>query len=195
MNLILSNGYPYPCAGDLSEAQRVEHSMAAPACRLVIRDVVHFEQKHTTTVEFVNSDARGVAMAITGWPLVADKVLAVSTIVAEGYDHPAIIVGSIAYCCHMLADERIVPAPLKTDPLDLLRSAVRSRADNLDLQSLLELELEPMPDPTPRRSTNPALTALIERLAIATMSNEDGSLITAVHLAEAIKLCAVPYYD
>lgn len=106
MNLIMSNGYPFPYPDGLTEAQQEEISQAAPAYRLVIAGVTHFEQKHTTTVEFRDTDSYLTAKAITGWAAWCDLklVLEAPTSAADGYDYPAIVVGKVAYCGHQLVD-------------------------------------------------------------------------------------------
>lgn len=114
MNLILSNGYPYPYPDGLTEAQQEEISMAAPAYRLVIEGVTHFEQKYTTTVQFRDADSYLTAQAITGWGAWSDLelVLEAPTSAADGYDYPAIIVGRVAYCGHQLVEAKPSVLPL-----------------------------------------------------------------------------------
>jgi hypothetical protein len=109
MNLILSNGYPFPYPAGLSEAQQEELSQAAPSYRLVIAGVTHFEQKFTTTVQFRGNDAYLTAMAITGWKPWEPLVLEAPTSDKDGYDYPAILVGNVAYCGYQLVEPPVLP--------------------------------------------------------------------------------------
>jgi hypothetical protein len=117
MNLILSNGYPFPYPDGLSEAQQQEISQAAPSYRLVVAGVTHFEQKYTTTVQFRDTDTYHTALAVTGWEPWSPLVLEAPTSAADGYDYPAIIVGNVAYCGYQLVEhkEPVLPA---ANPLD-----------------------------------------------------------------------------
>lgn len=134
MNLILSNGYPYPYPDGLTEAQQEELSMAAPAYRLVIAGVVHFEQKYTTTIEFIDHDAYRAAQAITGWAAWGDHqlVLEAPTSAADGYDYPAIVVGKHAYCGYQLAEV----ADGAAAALQALLRAVKRHDDSLNRREM-----------------------------------------------------------
>lgn len=174
MNLILSNGYPYPYPDKLTEKEQEELSMAAPAYRLVIEGVTHFEQKHTTTVEFRDADSYQTAQAITGWAAWSDLklILEAPTSADDGYDYPAIIVGKVAYCCHQLVEPKpsvLPPAnPLDTPEdrkviADALREGVaadiwydasdyddKEKAHQIDdIQTAMEIAAELL-SPTPR---------------------------------------------
>lgn len=109
MKLILSHGYPYPYPLDLTEAQQAELSHAAPAYQLVIQGVKHFEQKHTTTVEFVSDEAWHTAQAITGWKTWATRILEAPTDAENGLAYDAFIVANVAYCGHVLVEEALPP--------------------------------------------------------------------------------------
>jgi hypothetical protein len=112
MNLILSNGYPFPYPDGLTEAQQEEISLAAPSYRLVVAGVTHFEQKFTTTAQFRDNDAYATALAITGWKPWSPLVLEAPTSAADGYDYPAIIVGNVAYCGYQLVEHKEPLLPL-----------------------------------------------------------------------------------
>lgn len=127
MKLILSNGYPYPYPEGLTEAQQEELSQAAPAYRLVIEGVVHFEQKDTTTVEFRDMDAFQTAKAITGWALWSGVILEAPTSAADGYNYPAIVVGNVAYCGWQLVEAKPPLAPPLTLPLFYVRDEDRDQ--------------------------------------------------------------------
>jgi hypothetical protein len=112
MNLILSNGYPFPYPDGLSEAQQEEISQAAPSYRLVVAGVTHFEQKYTTTVQFRDTDTYHTALAVTGWKPWSPLVLEAPTSAADGYDYPAIIVGNVAYCGYQLVEHKEPVLPM-----------------------------------------------------------------------------------
>lgn len=112
MLLTLQNGYPYPYPMHLSDTEQEVHSEAASGICLDIHGVVHFEWKHTVTVEFVDRDAMLAAQKATGWEIYHELVLEAKTSPEDGYDHPAIVARSTAYCGFMLvADPVVPPAP------------------------------------------------------------------------------------
>lgn len=103
MRLRLTNGYPYPYPQGLSEAEQEAISEAAASKQLVLDDVVHFEWLHTVTVEFAPLHALNRAIEATGWKSWNGAwVLEAPTSLADGYGHPAIIVGDRAYCGFIL---------------------------------------------------------------------------------------------
>jgi len=106
MKLMLTNGYPYPYPDGLTDKQQEAISEAAPGRTFELDGVVQFEWKHTVTVE-IKDDFRAWldARRVTGWLVWSEGVLEAPTSCADGYDHPAIIVGDTAYCgFYLLAD-------------------------------------------------------------------------------------------
>jgi hypothetical protein len=102
MLLTLQNGYPFPYPTDLTESQQEVHSEAAAGICLDIHGVVHFEWKHTITVEFADRDAMLTAQKLTGWEIYHGLILDAKTSGLDGYDHPAIVALDKAYCGFML---------------------------------------------------------------------------------------------
>ena len=98
MKLILTNGYPYPYPNGLTPDLEDALSNAAPSIRLELAGVTHFEWLHTVTVKFVDDNAESSARVSTGWSDWSPGVLEAQTSSGDGYDHPAIIVGDVAYC-------------------------------------------------------------------------------------------------
>lgn len=106
MKLVLTNGYPYPYPTGLTEAQQEGISEAAAGRSMEIEGVAHFEWKHTVTVEIRDDFKYWLeARRVTGWPVWSEGVLEAPTSAADGYDHPAIIVGDTAYCGFQLLAE------------------------------------------------------------------------------------------
>ena len=104
MNLTLTNGYPrlYPTGTSGAEADRI--AIEAQGNILHIEAIIGFEWKYTLTVEFAGTDAgrasrnRMLALGWHAWGEPAGLVLEATTSKADGYEHPAIIAGAIAYC-------------------------------------------------------------------------------------------------
>lgn len=105
MKLVLQNGYPYPYPEGLSEAESDVIAGRAGGAELVLSGVTHVQWLHTVTVEFADSTAFEDARRLTGWTQWSPLVLEAPTCADEGYDHPAIITGSVAYCGFVLTDE------------------------------------------------------------------------------------------
>jgi hypothetical protein len=98
MKLILQNGYPFPLpAGFDSDTYECRDNS------LTLEDVVHFEWKHTVTVEFRSANAATAAKQLTDWTYWdSPRILEAETNGPEGYGHPAIIVKGMAYCGFVL---------------------------------------------------------------------------------------------
>jgi hypothetical protein len=108
MKLVLTNGYPYPYPENLSEAESEAIASNAGGNRLEIPNVISFQWLHTVTVQL--RDDFGIwlgAQQMTGWEVWDDKrsVLEAKTSSEDGYGHPAIIVGDMAYCGFMLLED------------------------------------------------------------------------------------------
>jgi hypothetical protein len=108
MRLILQNGYPYPFPEGLTPAQEENINEGAPGRTLTLEDVVHFEWKHTVTVEFASWAHAAQAQEVTGWPFWCPEerkpILEAETSAGDGYEHPAIVVKDVAYCSFILKD-------------------------------------------------------------------------------------------
>ena len=104
MILHLRNGYPYPYPDNLTEAEQESISMSAAGNELEIHGVAHFEWLHTVTVEFTDDEALERAARLTGWGDWDYRVLEAPTSSGDGYDHPAIVVGGMAYCGFILRE-------------------------------------------------------------------------------------------
>ena len=105
MRLRMTNGYPYPYPQGLSEAEQDEINDRAAGEDLLLDGVNHFEWLHTVTVEFDNVLSLLEAQGKTGWQLFGSGhncILEAPTSLADGYGHPAIIVGDRAYCGFIL---------------------------------------------------------------------------------------------
>ena len=98
MKLILSNGYPSPMPTHLTEVELDNIIDDAPGVILELDGVVHYEWKHTLTIEFESRAAFHQAVNLTGWDEYAPLILDAETDPDEGYEHPAIIADGIAYC-------------------------------------------------------------------------------------------------
>ncbi len=98
MKLLLSSGYPYPYPEGLTTEEQEAIANDAPSVTLTLEGVVHFEIKHTVTVEFVDREAAEVARKLTGWKNwgAFGPVLEANT--GEGYDFPALIASDKEYC-------------------------------------------------------------------------------------------------
>jgi hypothetical protein len=108
MRLILQNGYPYPYPeGLLSPDEEAKIAEAAAGKTFEINGVIHFEWKHTLTVEFGDQDEHFNPQELTGWRRWGSErnILEALTSGLDGYDHPAIIVGDTAYCGFILKEE------------------------------------------------------------------------------------------
>jgi hypothetical protein len=107
MLLTLQNGYPFPYPTDLSDAEQDDIADEAAGYSVDIPGVVHFEWKHTVTVEFDGLLSANAARDATGWETWGNdpKILEAKTSAADGYGHPAIIIGPTAYCGFMLSLE------------------------------------------------------------------------------------------
>lgn len=103
MKLLLTNGYPYPYPEGLSEEESERLSEQAPGNQLELHSVKHFEWLHTVTIEFDNALGVLEAKAKTGWTTWNNGlVLEAKTSTGDGYGHPAIVAGDIAYCGFIL---------------------------------------------------------------------------------------------
>lgn len=149
MNLILTSGFPFPYPPNLNEAQQATIAEEAMSHRLVIEGVLRFEQKHTTTVIFLDADACQKAMALTGWQAWTSVILEAPTSKEAGHMFPAIIAAGKAYSGYQLHAE---PAPplfyvrdTDTDQDLLVRAA--TAADALPLWRA-HFELDPDAEPT-----------------------------------------------
>ena len=108
MKLVLQNGYPSPWPEMPDYDERF--ALAAPSVTLEIDGVVHFEWKHTITVEFKDRESYKAAKQTTGWqPWDSGLVLVAPSSAEEGYEHPAILADvpyeehpRTAYCGFML---------------------------------------------------------------------------------------------
>jgi hypothetical protein len=107
MKLILTNGYPYPYPKDATDDRQLELCEQAPGNTLQIPGVVNFEWKHTVTVQFADSERCELAREFTGWESWSESppTLEARTSAGDGYDHPAIIAGDMAYCGFMLLND------------------------------------------------------------------------------------------
>lgn len=102
MKLILQNGYPYPLPPDFDSDQ-----YDARSHHIEIDGVIHFEWKHTLTVEF-ETDIRASRVHLhSEWEVWNHNTLEARISVADGYNHPAIIYGDKAYCGFILVPEAI----------------------------------------------------------------------------------------
>lgn len=107
MQLILTNGYPFPYPEGLTEYQTDAIALDAQERRLVLEGVKAFETKYTVTVEFVDAAAYHKAREATGW---ADwdgegLILEAPASAKDGYDFPAIVAGGFAWCGIFLASD------------------------------------------------------------------------------------------
>lgn len=106
MKLTLTNGYPYPYPDGLSDEEADDISEAAGGIALVLHGVKHFQWLHTVTVEFENWYYLYAADTATGWKTWDNGLVLEAPIsAADGYGHPAIIVGDTAYCGLILGEE------------------------------------------------------------------------------------------
>lgn len=109
MKLILTNGYPYPYPTDLTEEQQEEISKKAGSLQTVIDGVVHFQWLHTVTVEFSDDLAhweKAQELLTKGWKQWFGNTLEAPISAADGYGHPAIILGNVAYCGFTLVGDK-----------------------------------------------------------------------------------------
>ena len=102
MKLLLQNGYPYPFPeGFDPEAEGYD-------CRdysFKLLGVVQFEWGYTLTIEFKNYALFHRAQELTGWARWGDGFVLEATLSKDdGYDHPTIIVGDMAYCGFILGE-------------------------------------------------------------------------------------------
>lgn len=95
MNLNLGNGYPYP-------ATELPDDYDSRSFSLEIEGVVHFEWRHTLTIEFDSLASFEKAKDQTGWKEWSPLVLEATYSDEDGYSHPAIITKDMAYCGLML---------------------------------------------------------------------------------------------
>jgi hypothetical protein len=102
MKLLLQNGYPYP----FPEGFDVEaEGYDSREFQVILHQVVQFEWKYCLTIEFSDFTAASFAQAATGWKSWAPVILEATISVADGYDHPAIIVGDKAYCGFIVCED------------------------------------------------------------------------------------------
>ena len=102
MQLILTNGYPFPLPQDFDS-----DGYDSRDHRWVIEEVVHFQWLHTLTVEFADSERGRQQLAILrrqGWRDWSPGVLEAPTSGPDGYGHPAIVVGDRAFCGFMVLE-------------------------------------------------------------------------------------------
>ena len=104
MKLILQNGYPYPYPAGLSEKEQEEISEAAGGKAMVIEGVKHFQWLHIISVQFDEAHL-GDMQVLTDWKQFGKAVLEAPSSVADGYEHPAIIVKDTAYCGFFLVND------------------------------------------------------------------------------------------
>lgn len=124
MRLTLMNGYPFPYPERIAELRTLNADMAASeeqdeelraleqaisdaasGNQLIIDGVKHFEWLHTVTVEFDAYGAFDAARRLTGWSEWTGLILEAKLSAEDGYDHPAIVVGDMAYCGFSLTVE------------------------------------------------------------------------------------------
>ena len=105
MRLRLTNGYPYPYPFDATVEENDAFSEAAGSNQLRIEGVKNFEWLHTVTVEFDLWGHFRDAQEKTGWLQWSDSILEAPTSASDGYEHPAIIVGDMAYCGFILEND------------------------------------------------------------------------------------------
>lgn len=105
MRLTLMNGYPFPYPDNLTEAEQAAISDAASGYEVSFSGVRHFEWLHTVTVEFYAYGAFHAARKLTGWAEWSGLILEAKLSAEDGYDHPAIVVGNMAYCGFSLTVE------------------------------------------------------------------------------------------
>jgi hypothetical protein len=104
MKLILTNHYPYPYPENISEEGGERLSAEATDRTLELSGVVHFEQKHATTIEFADVASYADAKAKTGWKPWGSGGLTTCILEApvskdDGYGpYPAIIAENEAWC-------------------------------------------------------------------------------------------------
>jgi hypothetical protein len=107
MLLTLQNGYPYPYPLHLTSKQNEEIDAEAASFTTEFKGVVTFQWLHTVTIGFDGLVNATAARDATGWEIWGGDplVLEAKTSGPDGYDHPAIIVGPVAYCGFILSDE------------------------------------------------------------------------------------------
>lgn len=98
MILHLDQGYPKPFPTNPIEAEAATND--APNHTIQLDGVVHFEWKHTVTVQFDTAEHATVAQLKTGWRTWygPDFILEAETSPEDGYAHPAIVAAGKAYC-------------------------------------------------------------------------------------------------
>jgi hypothetical protein len=109
MKLILTNHYPFPYPENISEEHGERLSSESTDRQLELHNVIHFEQKHTTTVEFGDLEAYTEAKQKTGWKPWGTEgteqfILEAPVSSDDGYGpYAAIIVKNEAWCGTILA--------------------------------------------------------------------------------------------
>lgn len=103
MKLILTNRYPYPYPENVSVEGGERISSEATDYDLTLDGVIHVQQLHTLTVEFLDEGHMAEAVERTGWERWGTEpnrfILEAKTSKEDGYDnHPAIIVRNEAWC-------------------------------------------------------------------------------------------------
>lgn len=104
MNLMLSNGYPFPYPNDVRVTDVDRFAQEAPGNILHVDAVAGFEWKYVLTVEFADTDSgrasrdRMLGLGWCNWGQPGALVLEAPTSTPDGYGHPAIIAGALAYC-------------------------------------------------------------------------------------------------
>lgn len=105
MKLFLQNGYPMPYPADAPESEQEAINEKARGTTLEIAGVTSFQWLHTVTVGFETVAEFLAAQQATGWKEWSPMVLEATTSEAEGYEHPAIIAGGLAYCGFILVND------------------------------------------------------------------------------------------
>lgn len=105
MKLVLVSGYPYPWPEGFDSNDYDPRSQ-----EFTLSGVVHFEWRHTLTVEFDSLEDAEWALENSGgywhWWDKSCCILEAATSPDDGYNHPAILYGDKAWCGFILEEER-----------------------------------------------------------------------------------------
>lgn len=108
MKLLMTNHYPFPYPENVSVEGGERISNEATDRDLRLDGVIHFEMKHTVTIEFESASAMQAAQEKTGWkPWGTDgHILEAPVSAADGYGpFPAIIANNEAWCGYILKSD------------------------------------------------------------------------------------------
>ncbi len=107
--LRLTNGYPHPYDLDADSEQVDQWAEEAGGNARIVSGVVHFQWLHTVTVEFASvRDAEAAVARFPEWTQYGraeDLILEIPQDADEGYAHPALIAGGMAWCGFILEPE------------------------------------------------------------------------------------------